>query len=215
LISGKDSMKNDVVMDGIKISVPPTLLVSAIGQIDDVRRAITLEPRSAGDIVFLLGTTRGETGGSEYLRWRGHVGNKVPRLDVAETLPLYRRLSEASRRDWVASAATPAMGGWALALARATMAGDGGLELDVSGCEDLLELAPDVALFSESAGRFLITVPDEHADSFERHFDGLACRRVGCVTSEPRLRVRAGRSMWLDLETEPLRRAFKETLEDA
>ena len=56
---------------GVKISVPPTLLVSAIGQIDDVYRAITLEPQAAGDVVFLLGTTRDETGGSEYFRWRG------------------------------------------------------------------------------------------------------------------------------------------------
>ena len=93
LISGKDSMKNEAVMEGVKISVPPTLLVSAIGQIDDVRGAITLEPRAAGDVVFLLGVTRDETGASEYFRWLGelhgrsaplgsprpYVGNKVPR----------------------------------------------------------------------------------------------------------------------------------------
>ena len=62
LVSGKDSMKNDAVMDGVKISVPLTLLVSAIGQIDDVRRAITLEPVAVDDVVFLLGVTRDETG---------------------------------------------------------------------------------------------------------------------------------------------------------
>jgi hypothetical protein len=58
LISGKDSMKNDAHLGGVKISIPPTLLVSAIGQIDDVRRAIDLVPVAAGDRVFLLGTSR-------------------------------------------------------------------------------------------------------------------------------------------------------------
>ena len=123
-------MKNEAVMQGVKIGVPPTLLISALGQIDDVRRAITLEPRAAGDAVFLLGVTRDETGASEYFRWLGerdgrrarlgsprpYVGNQVPRLELEATLPLYRRLATAIQQGWVRSAATPAKGGLALAL---------------------------------------------------------------------------------------------------
>ena len=71
LISGKDSMKNESTKGGVKIAVPPTLLVSALGRIDDVRDAITLEPKAAGDVVYVLGTTRDETGGSEYFRYLG------------------------------------------------------------------------------------------------------------------------------------------------
>jgi phosphoribosylformylglycinamidine synthase len=229
LISGKDSMKNEAVMAGVKIGVPPTLLVSALGQIDDVRGAITLEPRAAGDVVFLLGTTRDETGASEYFRWLGerdgrgapmgaprpYVGNKVPRLDVEATTPLYRRLAAATGRGWVRSAATPAKGGWALAFARTVMAGALGLDLDLDPCEDLADLAPAVALFSESTGRFLVTVGPAHAEPFARHFEGLACRRVGTVTREARLRVRSGGRDWLDLGLEELQTAFKETLADA
>jgi phosphoribosylformylglycinamidine synthase len=150
LISGKDSMKNDSTMGGVKISVPPTLLVSAIGRVDDVRDAITLDPKAAGDVVFLLGETRDETGGSEYLRYLGeragasailgaprpYVGNKVPRLDTAATLPLYRALESAIRGDLVRSVAVPAMGGWGLTFARAAIAGDCGLDLDLSRCDD-------------------------------------------------------------------------------
>jgi len=71
LVSGKDSMKNDSTMGGVTISIPPTLLVSAIGRIDDVASAVTLDVKEEGDAVFVLGTTRDETGGSEYFRWRG------------------------------------------------------------------------------------------------------------------------------------------------
>jgi phosphoribosylformylglycinamidine synthase len=229
LISGKDSMKNEAVMEGVKIGVPPTLLVSAIGQIDDVRRAITLEPREAGDIVFLLGVTRDETGASEYFRWLGerdgrsaplgsprpYVGNKVPRLDVEATLPLYRRLATATGNGWVRSATAPAKGGWAIAFARTVMAGEAGLDLDLGACDDLAGLTPDVALFSESLGRFLVTVAPDDAERFERHFEGLPCRRVGTVTREASLRVHVEDREWLDAGLADLKSAFKETLADA
>jgi phosphoribosylformylglycinamidine synthase len=229
LISGKDSMKNEAVMGGVKIGVPPTLLVSAIGQIDDVRRAVTSQPWEAGEVVFLLGTTRDETGASEYFRWRGeregrkaaigspvpYVGNKVPRLEVAETVPLYRRFAAALERGWVRSAATPAKGGWALAFARSAMAGDLGLDLNLGDCAELADLAPDVALFSESTGRLLVTVAREDAERFAACFEGLPCRRVGSVTREARLRVRGKRRLWLDVGVDRLRSAFQETLTDA
>ena len=228
LISGKDSMKNDVSMEGVKISVPPTLLVSAIGRIDDVRRALTLEPLAAGDAVFLLGTTRDETGGSEYFRLLGdrddaraepggprpYVGNNVPRLDPDRTLPLYRALVSAISDELVRSAATPARGGWGLAFARTAMAGELGLDLDLGPCEDLGAVGRDVALFSESVGRFLVTVAPRSIERFEQRFEGLACRRVGKVTADGRLRVRMSETEWLDLGVAEMKSAFKETLAD-
>lgn len=228
LISGKDSMKNDSTMGGVKISVPPTLLVSAMGQIDDVRRAVTLDPKSAGDVVFLLGVTRDETGGSEYFRWLGerdgldsplgmprpYVGNRVPRLDPQKTLGLYRALETAMRENLVRSAAAPALGGWALVFARAAMAAELGLDLDLASCPDLAELPPAAVLFSESTGRFLVTTAPEDAERFEHRLDGLVCRRVGCVTAEPRLRVRMRQETWLEVFVAELKEAFKETLSD-
>jgi phosphoribosylformylglycinamidine synthase len=228
LVSGKDSMKNESTMGGVKISVPPTLLVSAMGQIDDVRTAVTLEPKRTGDVVFLLGRTADETGAGEYLRYRGtadglrakpgepsgYVGNKVPRVDVAETLPLYEAFETAVRAGIVRSAATPAMGGWALAFARCAMAAETGMELDLDAYPDAATLAPDTLLFSESNGRFLVTVAPEDAGRFAAHFAEGNCTRVGTVTDETRLRVRIGGTLRVDLEVEAMKRAFKETLAD-
>jgi len=225
LVSGKDSMKNDSTMGGVKISVPPTLLVSAIGQIDDATDAVTLDFKLAGDVVYLLGTTRDETGGSEYFRLRGeldralrepgapapYVGNKVPGVNPDETLPLYRALEDAMRLKIVRSAATPAKGGLATAIARSAMAGELGAELDLGAAPDLLALPDDVALFSESNGRFLVTVGADDARAFESLFAGLPCRRVGHVTADPRVAITLGKSS-LALTVADMKSAYKETL---
>ena len=229
LVSGKDSMKNDSTMGGVKISVPPTLLVSAIGQIDDVREALTLDLKADGDAVFLLGITRDETGGSEYFRLRGerdgaasgpgepapYVGNKVPSVDEAATLPLYGALEAAIRQGLVRSAATPAKGGLALALARSAMAGERGLDLNLDLAADLAALPPDVALFSESNGRFVVTVAQGDTPAFAALFGGLACTHVGTVTSAATLRATLGGRRRIDLSVAAMKAAYKETLAHA
>jgi phosphoribosylformylglycinamidine synthase len=141
------------------------------------------------------------------------VGSKPPRVDPAETLPLYRALEGAMRAGLVRSAATPARGGLALALARTAMAGEQGLDLDLDACSDLRALPPDVALFSESCGRFVVTTAARDAEAFSRRLGGLACRRVGVVTAAPpRLLVRLGGHIVLDTDVLALESAWKETL---
>jgi phosphoribosylformylglycinamidine synthase len=220
LISGKDSMKNESTMGGVKICVPPTLLVSAIGQIDDVRDATTLDPKEAGDAVFLLGETRDESGGGEYFRYLGeragkegelgaprpYVGNKVPRLDPAETVPLYRTLQQAMREGLVRSASAPGKGGLAITLARCVLASGLGLDVELGG------LPPEIMLFSESNGRLLVTVPAKEAANFAERFDGLPCRPIGSVTSDARLVIRQEDEPLVEIESTALETAFKETL---
>ncbi|MGH9464647.1 MAG: AIR synthase-related protein [Thermoanaerobaculia bacterium] len=229
LISGKDSMKNDAVLGGVKISVPPTLLVSALGQIDDVEAAVTLDFKAAGDVAFLLGETGEHTGGSEYFRYLGerdgllpeigrpapYLGRRPPTVDFAATLPLYRALDGALRAGLVRSAATPTKGGLAVALARSAMAGRLGAEVDLDGCAGMENLADDVALFAESNGRFLVTVAPAHADAFAARFAELTCRRVGRVTESPRLVVVRDGAPLLELGLDAIHRRFGAGLADA
>jgi len=225
LISGKDSMKNDAVMGGVKISVPPTLLVSAIGQIDDVRQAVTLDFKADGDLLFVLGRTAAHTGGSEYFRLLGerdgltasdggptpYVGNQVPDLDPAASLELYRLVSSATQRGWIRSATTPTKGGLAVAIARSAIAGGLGAEIDLAEIPTIGELAVDELLFAESNGRFLVSVGAADSAAFEAHFANASCRRVGVVTSDANLELShpdgSTRVALADLKT-----AFKEGL---
>jgi phosphoribosylformylglycinamidine synthase len=95
------------------------------------------------------------------------------------------------------------------------MAGELGVELDLDRCPDLVSLRPDAALFSESCGRFVITVREAEADRFEAFFEGLPCRRVGHVTGEPRIRARLGGRSILDVDLFELKAAWKATLAHA
>ena len=103
-ISGKDSMKNDYQIGDTKISIPPTILFSTIGKIEDVRKAVTMDAKRPGDMVYVLGETRKELGGSEWYAQHGYVGNSVPKVDTAKAGKLYQVLSGAMADGLVAIA---------------------------------------------------------------------------------------------------------------
>jgi phosphoribosylformylglycinamidine synthase len=205
-------MKNDAVLGGVKISIPPTLLVSLIARIDDVRRALTCDVKVPGDALYLLGTTGPHTGASEYLRWRGSPGGTVPRTDLEANLRLYRALESAVGEGLVRSSHALHLGGLGAGLARAAMGGELGLRVTLDHCADLAGLREDVALFAETPGRLLLSVPEVSAGHLEEVFSGLPCHRIGFVTEEPRLTLRLGGRSILDLSVPELKRRWKSTL---
>jgi phosphoribosylformylglycinamidine synthase len=219
LISGKDSMSNDCTLTDPPISIPPTLLVSVVGRLADVRLAVTVDPKSPGDLLYLLGETHEELGASEFYRYYGEktrgrafVGNGVPRVDAARARVLYERLHSAMRRGLVRSCHTPALGGLAVALARKALAGGCGLEVDLAvvpgGVRDDITV-----LYSESNSRFLVTIAPGDATAFERLLEGSAWARIGVVTSGSRLLLRGRDGGLIAHENvETLRRRWKERL---
>jgi phosphoribosylformylglycinamidine (FGAM) synthase-like enzyme/very-short-patch-repair endonuclease len=168
-ISGKDSMFNDFKgydADGrpVTISAPPTTLISGLGVIADAGRAVDLAPKAAGDRLYLLGPTRDECGGSEYYAMRGALGSNVPRTDLGANRALYRAYGRAAGKGLIASALPLGLGGLAAGLAKKAIAGGHGLEVDLSA----IDLPPEVALFSESTGRVLVTVAPAHDAAFTK-----------------------------------------------
>jgi phosphoribosylformylglycinamidine synthase len=194
LISGKDSMKNDFYDGSTKISIPPTLLFSVIGKIEDARKAVTMDVKRPGDLVYLLGATANELGGSEYLALRGLIGNRVPRVDAASAYERYRLYSQAVQQGLVASCHDLSDGGLAVAAAESAFAGGFGMSVDLSrvawsGAED--GWTDEALLFSESASRLLVTVRREHHEAFEALMGDEDCSRIGVVTEEPMLNIEA------------------------
>ena len=200
-ISGKDSMHNDFKgfdKDGkpVKISVPPTLLVSSLGVIDNVRNAVSLDAKVEGDLVYVLGRTDQELGGSEYFalvgeqeRGKRYIGNAVPQVDAQRNKTLYSALTQCIHEGLVASAQSVHRGGLAVALAKTALGGR--LGMDVS-----LEQLPgqvardDVALFSESQGRLVVTVAPQYQTQFEQRMQGNTFAAIGKVTGSDVFRVR-------------------------
>lgn len=178
LISGKDSMKNDAVLDGVKISIPPTLLVSVMGQMPDVSRAVSLRPRTEGDIVWLLGLTHDELGGSAAERLGGRFSGPVPQSDVATLAQSYVAFVGVRDAGLVRSADVCARGGLGLALARAVLASDRGLSIRVPA---LPTLGAYGWLFSESTGRILFTSSAADAAAVEQALGTHGLLRLGVV----------------------------------
>jgi phosphoribosylformylglycinamidine synthase len=220
-ISGKDSMKNDSVRGRRRISIPPTVLFSTLGKIDDVRRAVTMPYKREGDAIYVVGWTRAELGASEYHRWLaarqgnpGHAGGEVPRLDTGEAAAIYQAMTQATSDGLVRSSHTPSLGGLAVALALCSIGGDLGAEIDLKPVPRRAPLRDDEILFSESNARFLITCSPQQTARLEARLEGLPAARVGRVCREPRVRVLGQRGR--ELVNQPirtLRRAFRETLD--
>ncbi len=192
LISGKDSMKNDYQIGDRKISIPPTVLFSVIGKIADVRRAVTMDVKTPGDLVYLVGRTEDELGGSEYYAQYGYLGANVPRVDATVALQRYRTLNQAQSLGLLASCHDLSDGGLGVALAESAFAGGFGMDVDLTLLDAPLDLRADKLLFSESQSRLLVTVNPQYQEKFEELFQGQSFALIGKVVESPELKVCAG-----------------------
>ncbi|MBN1141045.1 MAG: phosphoribosylformylglycinamidine synthase subunit PurS [Deltaproteobacteria bacterium] len=192
LISGKDSMKNDYQIGATRISIPPTILFSVIGKIPDIRKAVTMDVKYPGDGVALLGRTRRELGGSEYYDLLGVSGGAPPRVDADYGRRLFKVLNQARDEALLASCHDLSDGGLGVALAESALAGGYGLEIDLSQGGSGERLPDDVLLFSESAGRFVVTVRAPYRNRFADLCRELDLWWLGEVTDDRRFQIRGG-----------------------
>jgi phosphoribosylformylglycinamidine synthase len=189
LISGKDSMKNDYMIGDTKISIPPTVLFSVIGKIDDLRKAISMDAKAPGDLVYLLGQTRNELGGSEYYAMHDRIGRNVPQVDAETAMLRYRTINAAQAEGLLASCHDLSDGGLGVALAETAFAGGFGLHVDLNQVPVDAVMREDKLLFSESASRLLVTVKPDNQERFEALFAGQTCACIGQVANDVYLRI--------------------------
>ncbi len=189
-ISGKDSMKNDYMFNDIKISVPQTVLMSAISVIDDVRCAVTMDVKTPGDLVIVVGRTYPELGGSEYFAHRNRIGNMPPRVRASMAKKTFNAMESAIRSHVIKSCHDISDGGLACALAETAFAGGLGVEVDLAKVPQQLIYRDDFLLFSESASRFVITVGEEDLAAVEKMFRAVPYGVVGRVRDDGRFVIR-------------------------
>ena len=215
LISGKDSMKNDYQIGDTKISIPPTVLFSVIGKVDDVRQTVSMDVKRPGDKVYLLGTTKAELGASELYTQLGFVGNSVPTVDAHTALLRYRTLNRAQHAGLIASCHDLSDGGLGVAAAEAAFAGGFGLAIDLSQVRCDGTLSDLEILYSESQSRLLVTVAPDKAEEFYKLFAGQEVSLLGEVTAEPRLKVTGlDGSVIIDRENAVLKEAWQAPLRE-
>jgi phosphoribosylformylglycinamidine synthase len=209
LVSGKDSMKNDAVVGGRRISIPPTLLASALALVPDVRRALTLEAGGAGEVLFLVGETRDELGCGEWAASRGEAGGAVPRCDPATFRARYEKVAAALAAGLATAAHAPGRGGLLPSLFWLARAAGAGLAVDLARAPAAGGPRWEALLFAESAGRLLLAARADRADALERALAGVPAARLGAFDGSGRLRIALGGRPLVDDAVDALARAWK------
>jgi phosphoribosylformylglycinamidine synthase len=217
-ISGKDSLNNEYRAGERTISIPPTLLVSALSIVPDVARSVSMDVKRAGSRVYIVGETKAELGGSHYLEHVGVVGGRVPRPDLALAPRIFRAMHAAIGDGLVLACHDLSEGGLAVAAAEMAFAGDLGLELSLERMPTETWSAshdPDsTRLYSQSCSRFLVEVAEGSATEFEKRLAPFPSAPIGKVTSSRKLSIRGARGQALiALDIEDLRRAHRGNLQ--
>jgi phosphoribosylformylglycinamidine synthase II len=217
-ISGKDSLNNEYTdtTTGQQVSIPPSLLISALGIVPDVRLACTMDLKAPGNHLYLLGETRRELGGSYYYRLRGWAGGAVPALAAAGPATA-RALHRAMREGLVRACHDCSEGGLAVAAAEMALAGGWGAEIELAAIPRDGSAPPndDWLLFAESNGRYLVEVNPQAAPAFEALVRQVPHARIGRVIAAPELIVHGAqtRAPLFRLDIAALRRAWRGHLE--
>jgi phosphoribosylformylglycinamidine synthase len=165
--------------------------------IKDIKKCITMDAKFPGDLVYILGETKDELGGSEYYQMMELKGLNVPKVDVKKLWPLYLSINRAIQQELISSAHAISRGGLAIHLAMVSMGGEMGMDIDLGSVPCQSELSDTQLLYSESAGRFVVTVDPEKRKDFENLFPETMIGHVGFVTESPLFRIGHKNDSWI------------------
>ena len=213
-ISGKDSMKNDYMVGGHKVSVLPTILVSAIGIVPDVTKCVTPDFKIGGDIIYLIGETQRHLGCSLYYRKYGGRSSVIPTVDPDKNMKTYRACFKAINEGLLESCHDLSEGGLGIAFAESCIGGQICASIDLSLLIERGELSPQEILFSESSGRFLVTVRAENEEKFKNIFKGVRIQRIGKVGEGSRIVIKDGGREIAIMDLDELTRGYRKPLYD-
>ena len=209
-ISGKDSLYNEYTVKGKSLAIPGTLLISAISVMDDVQKAVSMYAKKSGDLVYIVGETRDELGGSHYYDLFGAIGNNVPKPDLKKAKVIFDTLTKVTSAGLIRAMHDCSDGG--LGVASAEMAFSGGLGMELFLSEVPYPRSPghqvsakrseaspkgtrspekrnDVVLFSESNSRFIVEIEKKNQKKFEKLLKGIPFSLIGCISNKKYFKV--------------------------
>ncbi|WP_146664046.1 phosphoribosylformylglycinamidine synthase subunit PurL [Anaerohalosphaera lusitana] len=214
-ISGKDSLNNEFVCDdGTEIAIPPTLLISAMTLVDDIDKCVTMDVKKPGNLLFAVGLTKNELGGSHFYKVNGKLGANVPTVDISASAQTAKRIYEAIQAGLVRSCHDCSEGGLATALAEMAFAGGFGIDADLRGLaktDDCVET--HAQLFSESNSRYVVEVEPANYDAFAKLMVNTPFGQIGEVVADKRLAISdAKQKKVIDADIDTLKEAWQKPL---
>ena len=184
-------------------AVYPTPTIGMVGLITDLAHTTTQEVKAAGDVVYVIGETTTEFGGSELQKLLndGKISGKAPAIDLDVEAARQKAILEAIRAGFVQSAHDVSEGGVAVALAEKTFSAKGlGIDVTLAG-------SAVTALFSESQSRFILTVKEENAAAFEEIVTDAV--KIGVVTADALVKISGDQGVLIEGTVEEFRSSWK------
>jgi len=214
-ISGKDSLNNEFqTKSGESLAIPPTLLISAISVMNDARKAVTLDLKEPGNLLYIVGLTTFEMGGSHYFEIHGYNSKTVPQVTLAQAKKIFNALSSAINEGYVRSCHDCSEGGLGVAIAEMAFSGGFGASIAIKDVlKNPVDLRDDFTLFSESNSRFVVEVKPENKQLFEEKLANCPVSLIGKVISEPNLVIQGSTgNVIVDEDIYLLKESWQKTL---
>jgi len=188
-ISGKDSLYNEYDVGKKHISIPGTLLISALSILDDWRKTITAPFKQAENLIYIVGFTKPELGASEYFRAQEIKQGLVPKVNREKAKSIFDKLSQAIGKGLVLSCHDLSEGGLSVCLSEMCIGSDLGANIFLADAPSVEGTLDYEILFSESPSRFVVEVKKDKKDAFEKELKDITFGLIGCVSSDKELKV--------------------------
>ncbi len=210
-ISGKDSLNNEYNAGDRVISIPPTLLISCVSVMSDVSKAITMDAKSPGNLIYIIGLTKDELGGSYFNKLNGGLGNNVPKVDVKTAKKTFEKLSGIISKGIIRSCHDLSEGGLAVALSEMAFSGDLGMDIDLKDAPKDTSIDKTYKLlFSESNSRFIVEIKKENKRAFEKMIKGVPFGFLGELKEDKKLKIKGlDGSPAIDIDIDLLKEAWQ------
>ena len=211
LVSGKDSLSSTYRgPDGRVIKIPPVLCVSGFAPVADITKTVSTDLKQAGNLLFMVGETKAELGGSVYYDLAGELGASIPKVDIKRARKIFEKMHNAIKHNLVASVHDVSEGGLGVTIAEMCFGGDLGARIDLGKASDLNRA--DQILFSESQSRFVVEVSPENEKKLLKIFKNLPIQKIGEVVKQPELEISFNGGNIILEKLEDLKQAYKATM---
>ena len=216
-ISGKDSMFNDFKgydenNKPIKISVLPTLMISTLSVIGDVSETTTIDFKAHDDLIYVIGKTKDECGASEFYHTFNELGAKSPKVDAKKARKLYEKMHEI--KNILSSCASIEKGGLLIALAKMSIAGQLGAEIDIAKTPVEEKLSFEKICYSESQSRFIITINPENKQNFEKEMEEFDIAEIGIVKNDDKFIVQHNDEKIINTDIKNMDKIYRERFKE-
>lgn len=194
------------------ISIPNTLLISAVAIISDWRKVITSNFKAVDNLIYIVGKTKPELGASEYFRDLKLKEGLVPKIDKHQSLKTHQNLSTAIGKSLVNSCHDLSEGGAAVALAEMCIGSNKGASIFLAEAPQAESMLDYEVLFSESPSRFIVEVAKDKKKAFEKELGEVSFGLLGCVTKDKKLVIYNKKSKAVvNLTIEEMRESWQNT----